>query len=88
MEITLHCYVAAHASGAESVKVDGASSGINTGHHQCKAPQGTDPTHPSVPFDYDLGPGWYVVAAIVSIAWVYLLVGTLLVPERGQVRQP
>ena len=72
--------------GTQVIKTEGARSGTNSGHHQCTAPQGVDPTHPDVPFDYDVAVGWYVAAAIICVASVYIIVGTLIIPEQGQVR--
>ena len=78
------------AQGTDPLKIEAARSGINTGHHQCKAPDGDDWNHPLVPWDYDLdydpGVGWLVVVAVVGLLLFYLLVGTLAVPPFGKVR--
>lgn len=68
-----------------SIKAEGARSGTNVGHHQCEAPAGIDASHPPVPFDYNVGVGWFVVAGMAAVALVYLFIGTLVVPERGRV---
>ncbi len=78
--------VALPAQGAGPQKEEGARSGLNTGHHQCKVPAGQDSNNPLVPWDYvSVGVGWLVVLALVSAAVVYLLVGTLAVPPFGKV---
>ena len=49
-------------------------------------PAGQDSNNPLVPWDYEfVGVGWLVILALVSVAVVYLLVGTLAVPPFGKV---
>lgn len=64
--------------GTSPLTVPGARSGTNKGGTQCKAPAGENPSDPTVPWDYNVAVGWFVLAGLVGSALVYLLLGTLI----------